>query len=105
MRNVILKGLLLLLLAVVAPSLAFAQKVTISDVLKVTVRGIGPIIKGNEVQGYYMFYQLDKADKANNNYQIKFLDQNLNEVATTKLTDSKYLYLQEASFDGEFVML
>lgn len=105
MKTNFLKGCLLLLMAILLPSMAHAQKVTLSDVLKVTVRGIGPIIKGNEVQGYYMFYQLDKADKGNNNYKILFLDQNLNEVASTKLTDSKYLYLQEASFDGQFVML
>jgi hypothetical protein len=105
MKTKFLKGCLVLLMAILLPTVASAQKVTLSDVLKVTVRGIGPIIKGNAVQGYYMFYQLDKADKANNNYQILFLDQNLNEVAKTKFTDSKYLYLQEASFDGQFVML
>ncbi len=105
MKKLFLKGCLVLLMAMVMPSLAHAQKFSVDEVLKVTVRGIGPIIKGNEVQGYYMFYQIDKADRANNNYKILFFDQNLNEVASTKLTDSKYLYLQEASFDGKYVML
>ncbi len=105
MKNLSLKLILLLLTVAISPLLVQSQNVKISDVLKVSMRGVGPVVKGNEVQGYYMFYQLDKADKANNNYQIKFIDQNLNEIANAKLTDSKYLYLQEASFDSQFVML
>lgn len=102
-NSILVFCLSLLLLAGYYP--AQAQKLKLDDVMTVEVRGTGPIIKGNEVQGYYMFYQLDRADRKNNNYRIVFLDQNLTKLAQKDFTGSKYLYLQEASFDGEFVML
>lgn len=103
MKNKSLLLSLILLLKIYEPS--YAQNKTFSDVLEVNLRNFNAIIKDNEVKGYYAFYKVDKVDKNSNAYMLQILDQNLNEVAKKDIVDSKYLYLQEAAFDGNSIML
>ncbi|WPP51142.1 DUF6770 family protein [Catalinimonas niigatensis] len=82
-----------------------AQKKDFSDFLTVKLRNMGPIIKGNEVKGYYMFYQTDKIDRKTNVYQLRILDQNLNEVGNREIIESRYLTLLEGSFNEQSILL
>ena len=82
-----------------------AQTKTIENVLRVQLRNTGQIIKDNTVSGYYMFYQVDKVDRHNNSYLLSILDENLNEIASETLVQSKYLSLREATYDNESIML
>jgi hypothetical protein len=82
-----------------------AQKASFGSVMAIEIRNMGPIIQDNEVKGYYAFYKVDKVDRKTNEYLLKILDPNLTEIASKKMEDSKDLYLQEGTYDGEFIML
>lgn len=58
----------------------------------------------NDVNGYYMFYEVDKLKGGKIEYAIKFLDNNLNEVATKSYLDSKHVILVDAKFNGAQIM-
>jgi hypothetical protein len=77
-----------------------AQTKSLGGVLKVRLRSSGEIVEKNEIKGYYYFYKTDKVDSKTNAYEIKILDANLNDVASEKVVGSKYLYLVEASYNG-----
>ncbi len=78
---------------------AKAQKVSINNVYKIYIKNTGPISEGNQIKGYYAFYQTDKVDKKTNEYAIQILDQNTNLVKETKFTDSKEIELLDAEFN------
>ncbi len=82
-----------------------AQKVSFDDVLTIELKNMGTIIKDNEVNGYFLFYKVDKVDRNTNAYLLRILDANLNEVSSNKITESKYFSLQEASYDGQSILL
>ncbi|MEK6477896.1 DUF6770 family protein [Catalinimonas sp. 4WD22] len=96
---------LCLALVMITVSPILAQKKDFSDFLTVKLRNMGPIIEGNEVKGYYMFYQTDKVDRKTNAYQLRILDQNLNEVGNREIIESKYLALLEGSFNEKSILL
>lgn len=83
----------------------FGQNKDFRDMLTVTLQNMGPIIQGNEVKGYYMFYQTDKIDRKTNAYQLRVLDQNLNEVGNRQIEESKYLALLEGSYNEKSILL
>ncbi len=82
-----------------------AQKTSFNDVMRVKLRNMGPIIKDKQVNGYYLFYKVDKVDRKTNSYKLQILDQNLESIATKKINDTKYLYLLEGSYNGNAIML
>lgn len=60
-------NLLLLLSFVLLTQFCTAQgKLSIDNVYSVTLRNSGEIVEGNQVKGYYLFYQSDKVDKKTN---------------------------------------
>jgi len=91
-------GLMCLLLIV---GNTFAQKTKVSDVIKINPTNIQPILKGDDVAGYYMFYFADKLKGGDNSYKLRILDENLNEVAEEKIVASKYISLLEAHYNGD----
>src|SRR5690606_7108761 len=82
-----------------------AQKTSFDNIFTIELRNSGPLVKENVITGYYMFYKVDKVDKNTNAYLLRILDQNLNEVAKKEMNDSKTLFLQEASSDGQGILL
>ncbi len=82
-----------------------AQKLTFDNIGKVYVRSTGPIISGKEVSGYYFLYKLDKADKKNALFQLTFTDANLNKVAEKEIIMLSNNYIDNASFDGEYIYI
>ena len=86
------------------PMMVNAQKVSIDNIGKAWLRSSGPIIKSNEVQGYYFFYRLDEKSKKTRVYLLDIYDENLESVAKKRIVGSKSLTLMESAFDGENIM-
>jgi len=79
----------------------YAQNLTKSGVLKMNIRGSGPIIQNDQVKGYYQFYMIEKQDRKNFNYQLNIYDENLNEIKTANIVRPRTFVLIEAAFNGE----
>jgi len=77
-----------------------AQKFSIENVYKVTLRSFDAIKEGSEVKGYYFFYISDKIDKKTNEYTLQITDNNLNKLTDIKFQDSKNVIILESSFNG-----
>ena len=79
---------------------AMAQKLSIENVHKVTLRNSDAIKEGSEVKGYYFFYVSDKIDKRTNEYTLQITDNNLVKLKDIKFQDSKDVTILESSFNG-----
>lgn len=86
-------------------NLSFSQKLTFDNIAKVYVRSAGPIISGKEVTGYYFLYKLEKVDKKNSLFKLTFTDANLNKVAEKEITMLSNNFVDNASFDGEYISI
>ena len=67
---------LIFLLSILIPC-AFcvnAQKFSINNVQKVSLRNSDAIKEGSEVKGYYFFYVSDKIDKKTNEYTLLIIN-------------------------------
>lgn len=78
---------------------ATAQKLSLENVYKVNLRNMNAIISNNEVKGYFLFYQSDKIDRNTYEYTLQILDENLTKIKDVRFTDSKDVFLLEASFN------
>jgi hypothetical protein len=94
------KMMLTVLLLATGLSMVQAQKMSIENVYKVTLRNSDAIKEGSEVKGYYFFYVSDKIDKKTNEYTLKITDDNLKSLKDIKFQDSKYVTILESSFNG-----
>ena len=84
------KQILVLSLLLITAYGANAQKLSIENIQKVSLRNSDAIKEGSEVKGYYFFYVSDKIDKKTNEYTLQITDNNLK-----KLKDLKFhWYLQ-----------
>jgi hypothetical protein len=77
-----------------------AQKLSIENVHKVSLRNSDAIKEGSEVKGYYFFYVSDKIDKKTNEYTLQITDNNLKKLKDVKFQDSKHVSILESSFNG-----
>jgi len=77
-----------------------AQKLSIENVQKVSLRNSEAIKEGSEVKGYYFFYVSDKIDKKTNEYTLQITDNNLKKLKDIKFQDSKHVSILESSFNG-----
>ncbi len=77
-----------------------AQKMSIENVYKITLRNSAAIKQGSEVKGYYFFYVSDKVNKSTNEYTLRITDDNLTLLKDVKFEDSKHVSVLESSFNG-----
>lgn len=77
-----------------------AQKLSIENVHKLTLRNADAIKEGSDVKGYYFFYISDKIDKRTNEYTLQITDNNLVKLKDIKFQDSKHVSVLESSFNG-----
>lgn len=96
--------LLMLVTGIIQQCILAQSKFTLSNVYSVQLRNTGPIISGEEVRGYFFFYQTDKVDKLTSQYTLQILDENLNNVREIKFTDAKNVFLLESSYNGTDIM-
>ena len=94
-KHVLAAGLILL-----AVFHSTAQKLSIENVHKVTLRNSDAIKEGSEVKGYYFFYVSDKIDKRTNEYTLQITDNTLVKLTDIKFQDSKHVSILESSFNG-----
>ncbi len=78
----------------------YAQKLSVENVHKVSLRNSDAIKEGTEVKGYYFFYVSDKIDKRTNEYTLQITDNNLKKLKDIKFQDSKHVSILESSFNG-----
>ena len=81
-----------------------AQEKTIEEILSVQLRNVGAIKNGNDVSGYYLFYETDKAAKDKRTYTLQILDEQLEEVSRKRMNLAKSVYLVEAAFNDSLIM-
>lgn len=79
------------------------SKLSIDKVYKAYLRNSGAIVEGNQIKGYFLFYQSDKIDRKTNEYTLQILDQNLNKVKDMKFNDDKDVQLLEAAYNGNAI--
>src|SRR5258706_10543457 len=77
-----------------------AQKMSIENVYKMTLRNSDAIKEGTDVKGYYFFYMGDKIDKKTNEFTLRIVDNNLKLLKDIKFQDSKDVTILESSFNG-----
>jgi hypothetical protein len=77
-----------------------AQKMSIENVYKITLRNSAAIKQGTQVKGYYFFYVSDKVNKSTNEYTLRITDNNLTVLKDVKFNDSKHVSVLESSFNG-----
>jgi hypothetical protein len=78
-----------------------AQKFTIENVRKASLRNAGDIKEGGEVKGYYFFYESDKIDKKTREYTLHIKDNTLKTLKDIKFQDSRDVVLLESAFNGK----
>ena len=83
----------------------FGQTKVFEGIEDIELKNSGTIMKNKVVTGYYFFYKTDKIDRKTNAYEIKFLDANLNDIGSQKITGSKYLTLISSSYNGHAIYL
>jgi hypothetical protein len=84
---------------------AQAQEKKIQDIVEVQLRNAGSIINNEIVVGHYLFYKTDRINRKTYNYELQILDQNLNEVGKHTVESSKHLFLMDAVYNGNSLML
>lgn len=104
MQNFFKKSVFLFGLVCLVGSSIFAQNYSVSKVLNAKKRGSGVITGGGDVNGYFSFYELDKADKKNVNYKLDILDANLSMLSSKNMVAEKGMWLAEVSYNGKHLM-
>lgn len=90
----------LIAVTVLIAGTALAQTYTKTGIRNVRLRGSGEIIHKNQVVGYYLFYNLEKTNNRQNNYQLTVLDENLREINSVTIERSRTYTILEASYNG-----
>ena len=82
-----------------------AQSKVFDDIRSVKLRDMGTIMNGNDVSGYFVFYEVDKVDRKNRKFLLQILDENLETVAKKTIVKSKHVELADAAFNNQHIML
>lgn len=78
-------------------------KMTVENVMKMSLRNSGPIIDQDQIRGYFFFYLSDKVDKKTNEYTLSIVDENLKKIKEIKMQDGKEVSLLEAAYNGSAI--
>lgn len=78
----------------------YGQNLSKSGVLRMRLRNTGPIVHEGQVKGYYYFYNLERKDSKNNNYQLSVYDENLREINSINIIRPTSYALLDGAFNG-----
>jgi hypothetical protein len=92
-----------LLLAASAP--INAQNNSFSAIDKANLQDFGTIKDGEEVTGYYFFYEEKSNSNKDRNYVVSLLDQNLNSIGKKTIEADRYTTVREGVYNGEYLAL
>lgn len=85
---------------------SYAQEKTLTDITSFKIKNSGAFIdKNKDVDGYFLYYEVDKLKKGKREYGIKMLDNNLNDIATKSYIDDKRTVLAQSKFNNQKLML
>jgi hypothetical protein len=96
-----LKKISVLIFLILSMRLLSAQSLSKPNVGSIKLRNAGAIFQNGIVKGYFNFYNLEKSDRKNNNYQLTITDENLREVNSINITRPSYYLLVDGVFNGE----
>lgn len=77
-----------------------AQTLSKTGVVGVRLRSTGTVFQEGQVKGYYFFYNLEKQDRKNNNYQLSLYDENLRQINEVNVVRPRTYVLIDAVFNG-----
>ena len=100
--NKLLVSTLLIIFSTICVS---GQEKNIKDVVTFELKNIGTIQNNSEITGYYMFYETDKLSRKVYSYELRILDQNLNDLSSKSIEGSKNLYLFDVVYNNKELML
>ncbi len=80
------------------------NKLDIENVRSVYARSSGQIMDGEELKGYFVFYESDKIDKKTYEYTVQIMDNNLNKIKDIKFEADKNIEILESSYNGNTIM-
>ncbi|HUH74286.1 MAG TPA: DUF6770 family protein [Chitinophagales bacterium] len=86
-------------------SFLFAQTYSLENIKKDYTRGSGPIVKNNQVSGYYFFNFIDKKDKKTNNYRLSITDANFQKVASKDISGPLDLLVIDAAYNEDVLAI
>ncbi|HWY33881.1 MAG TPA: DUF6770 family protein, partial [Nitrosopumilaceae archaeon] len=79
----------------------FPQAATFDNVKTLELRKFSVLENNSEVNGYFMFYFLDKASKKEDIYALIILDNNLKQTSYLELKKSNEVTLLASAFNGQ----
>lgn len=92
-------------MAGVSISIVSAQEKKISDLTSFKLRNSGTLMdKEMDVDGYYLFYEMDKLKKGQREFSIQMMDKNLNEIANKSYVDHKNVSLVDSKFNNQALL-
>lgn len=104
MKHIFFTLILGLLLLDISP--VNAQSTTVENVLDIkSQRQSGPIVEGEEIIGYYIFYFKEKADRKNSTYEVEIFDNDYRSVQSFEITRPKKTILRDVTFNGEVFII
>ncbi len=83
----------------------YGQQTSIENIRSVKLKNVGTLMEGDEGNGYYAFYEVEKKDKKTRVYSVKFLDANMNEIGKKTITGTKFLSLVDGEYNGDNLFL
>lgn len=92
---------LLIVVVIAVGQLGLAQTVVRNNIVKAALRNTGSITEQGKVKGYYSFYDIEKKDSRNNNYQLVIFDENLREINSIDITRPRTYGILDGAFNGK----
>jgi hypothetical protein len=99
------KSIFLVICLLLSGQMLLAQSRSFDDILKLKLKNSGVLMESGQVRGYYYFYTLDKSSEGRRNYLLRIIDENLNDVSSTTIEESKNVALVDAQYNGNQIML
>lgn len=93
--------ILLVAVSILISVSTYAQIFTKTGIRSVRLRNSGEVIHKNQVNGYYLFYNLERAKGGVNNFLLTVTDENLVEINSVTITRTTAFSVLEASYNGE----
>lgn len=91
---------LLILLTAISFGTLLSQEKSFSNVKRISMNSVQAISNDGNIEGYYAFYFLEKADRKNNNYLLEIMDSKLKTTQQINITKSKNTILLEGKHNG-----
>ena len=95
-----MRKLIFLLLAVTLSQVITAQSKIFNQIVGAIRTDFSEISQNRKVIGYVRLVQLEKTSKDMYNYELQIMDENLNDISTSKFSDA-YLSLNDVAFEQD----